>query len=199
MLVKRDRCMMFFSFRSHKSGDRPRSVAFNLLLAIVATAASSVFFCQRVQAQFVETLAPRIKDAASGMRSYYEQHKKFPGGGPEMEGLVKYIYGQVNVNPAPPMAQVEYTSRGYVRYVNVCVSFDPSIANVSIEAWRKNPPSSWQGEPNDIVVSHDGERTFLVWAVGLDARPIRESGGEKQALIVYEKLSKQDEEQTYEE
>lgn len=171
-------------------------MSFFLALAISVIGAgtavlSSFTNCPCAHAQFAETLAPRIKDAANGMRSYYDRHNKtFPTGGQEMDDLVKHLYGEINVNPAPPNTQVEYTSRGYVRFVNVCVAYDPGIANAPIEQWRKYPPSNWQGEPNDVMVLEDGDNTFLVWAVGLDAKPLREESGEKQAMIVYEKLPK---------
>jgi hypothetical protein len=169
----------------------PASGAFGAILG------SFTYYCPSTHAQFVETVAPRIKEAATGMRNYYQKNKAFPSGGQQMDELVKYLYGEVNVNPAPPNTQVEYTSRGFVRYVNICVAYDPGIANAPIEAWRNHPPTNWQGEPNDVMVMEDGDNAFLVWAVGLDAKPLREQNGEKQAMIVYEKMPKP--EQDYDE
>lgn len=167
-----------------------RALAIPMTAASIALLGSFTYHCPSAHAQFVETVGPRIKEAATGMRSYYEQHKAFPAGGQQMDELVKYLYGQINVNPAPPNSQVEYTSRGYVRYVNICAAYDPGIANAPIDQWRNHPPSNWQGEPNDVMVLEDGDNAFLVWAVGLDAKPLREQSGEKQAMIVFEKMKK---------
>lgn len=57
------------------------------------------------------------------------------------------------------------------------VGFDPSISQNKVRYWKQFPPEEWTAPPGSIAIMHNGKDRFVVWATGIDSKPLRDQAG----------------------
>lgn len=54
------------------------------------------------------------------------------------------------------------------------LEIDPGLNLAAIPEWKKNPPMEWSAPPGTVTCISNNNDVFIVWAAGMDGRPIRE-------------------------
>lgn len=54
------------------------------------------------------------------------------------------------------------------------LEIDPGLNLAAIPELKKNPPMEWNAPPGTVTCVSNNNDVFIVWAAGLDGRPIRE-------------------------
>lgn len=66
----------------------------------------------------------------------------------------------------------------------VKVLFDPSFTEGDAERFSKVPPESWREYPGTITAIIAPDCSFIVWAAGIDTRPLRTAPGQVSARTI---------------
>jgi hypothetical protein len=61
---------------------------------------------------------------------------------------------------------------------------DLTLTDNQIRYFRENPPTDWLAPPGSIAIIHNDVDRFLVWAAGLDCKPLRDEKGKVRLVSV---------------
>ncbi len=130
-----------------------------------------------------QNLSEDLSSVADRLQARLTERKRrtaiglYPDQPEEVERLERALSGSISLNPyaAVELMKDKLDSR------RVTLKIDPSLNLGSLSLFRENPPVDWCDQPGKIVVLHNNYDLTVVWAAGLDGRPLRspESGQAK--------------------
>jgi hypothetical protein len=62
--------------------------------------------------------------------------------------------------------------------------FDPSLAELTVQSWRTDPPSEWQAAPGTISCISNNQNLFVIWGASLNGLPMRDPSTNRVIMII---------------
>lgn len=167
-------------------GKRDAFILNQMILAQRAAAIADEKMWQEMQTvkeelvRMVRASAPRGEARALSLReerlaTWSEKLTALRGKNPYLQEDV--LKSEFKVNDSAALKPVESTSL-------VKVLFDPSLTEGDAERFSTLPPESWRDYPGTITAIIAPDCSFVVWAAGIDTRPLRSAPGKVSARTI---------------
>ncbi len=133
------------------------------------------------QAEYVPTLAAiaqyataqlskRVDSAASAVKDYYDATGHLPSNTSEIDDFLMSNYSNIVSETLPSGASVQGEG-SYRKLPGLRVCIDSQAASLSKVNDSYQFPSAWSAEPNDVVITLDGDGTYVIWSSDFNGRP----------------------------
>src|SRR5262249_19539531 len=76
------------------------------------------------------------------------------------------------------------TTYGALGSKRIRLVYDPSLTANDANTWKESPPDDWEAPPGSITAISNSNDLVVIWASGVDGRPLRVPGERKTRLFV---------------
>jgi hypothetical protein len=115
-----------------------------------------------------------IATAGSDFSAYSRSINHFPRNDSELMESLRKLQALTEKNPytKEKLLAPQISSQFGEGCAIGSITTDLTLTEASVRALQKFPPAEWQAYPGSICIVHNGADVFLVWAAGLDGKPL---------------------------
>ena len=112
----------------------------------------------------------RVDSAANAVKDYYFATGHLPSNSSEIDDFLMSNYSTIISESLPPGSCVQ-AEGSYRKLPGLRICIDPQAASLNKINDSYQFPSGWSADPNDVVITLDGEGSYVVWSSDLSGRP----------------------------
>lgn len=177
--------------------------ALTALVACNATFASPALarpVSQKYAALYKEMLAASLnadkllvndmQTVAQTLQEFADSQGHFPNTGDDINGMSLELSAVLPKNPYTNQeSKVSANADMLDGYSQEIVSraqiiYDPSLAESIVDKLATQPSDTWKAKPGTVVAVTNGYDLCLVWAAGIDERPVRDESGKVRLSVL---------------
>jgi hypothetical protein len=173
-----------------------------LAICVAPEATAQVTMKQMVLEQEDGTMFSDMRKVSNWINQYCIWNHRFPEQGDEMREAKAQLNQLIPNNPyinnklylsqgldadpvyADPSIEPTYSSDYQkvpvyapsdqaANFKRVKLVMDPSLTEIEIQEWERNPPDEWSADPGTVTVISNQQNLYVVWGAGYNGKPLR--------------------------
>ena len=123
-----------------------------------------------------------MKSTASTLLDFYHKYGHYPQTSTQENKIMRQVWQRYSGNPYHLILSEE--DKNKVEHLPVVFAFDPDLSDENVERYKTKPPGQWSAEPGTINIVVGNNNLAVVWAAGMDKKPICFSDSGKTRLYI---------------